>query len=71
MTKHTVSFALFRFALVVGAVVLPHQLRGDAQAVVGRQALVVAVRSGGCSSFEYALDFEKDRREPDERRNFA
>lgn len=28
--------------------------------------LRVAVRGGGCSGFEYALDFEKDRRETDE-----
>ncbi len=28
--------------------------------------LRVAVRGGGCSGFEYALDFEKERRETDE-----
>lgn len=28
--------------------------------------LRVAVRGGGCSGFEYAIDFEKERRESDE-----
>lgn len=65
MTEMTLSEDEMTLTLTPKAVKMVKITREE-EGIEDSYGLRVAVRGGGCSGFEYALDFEKDRRETDE-----